>query len=393
MLLRLVRPNWDCIGVGLLVLCFNILVAFSGIVVTAGGNDQASFHMRSVHQALGMLPFVDISALHTATGPLYHVVVAIASWMLSANEVGIQILGSMFSVVLAVYVTYLSRSISTVSLRFLAVSPLVFSAYFWQSSLWMMTDNAAVLFFLLGINLLVTYYPKLARDLVGGLFLGLAIATRQSYAWVLLPVFYVNFVILRRGGSIPHRFLSLASWCLPGVAVLLYLISSWGGLTPSAMRGFNNNGLSPSALSYAYALSLMFFLPILLSVWSSLRSTLSSKIGVSCLVFGVCAALPAAVFESAPTERPNDARRGGLLWTVLSKLPVIEGRSLVLIVLSFAGGVVLTSVGVILQKELGNLVAVSVPALAVSATFGSQLYQKYFELPLAGLAVISIISC
>lgn len=392
MFLIRVRGNLDCVIVGLFVLSCNVAIAYSGIVVTAGGNDQVSFHMRSVRQVLEMFPSIDISALYTATGPLYHLLVAAGSWMFSAGEVGVQILGSLFSVVLAVFLTYVSRSIESLPLRVLALSPVMFSPYFWQSSLWMLTDNAALLFYVLGMYLLVSQRPNHGRELTGGLLLGLAIATRQTYVWALLPVALLAVFTSRSSDHFVHRIVSAACWCLPGMSVLVYLVFSWGGLTPPAMRGFNANGLSPSALSYGYAIAFVFFFPILVSVSRGLRSAVAPPTAFACVVVGLLASLPAAIFESFPTERPNDARRGGIVWSALSRLPEAAERSLALVALSFAGGVVVTAVCITLKRELGYLVFISVPALGLSATFGSQLYQKYFELPLAALAVLCLVS-
>src|SRR6478735_12141347 len=79
-----------------MVIAATAVVAVRGILVTSAGVDQRVFHLPSVMYLRETAPHIDIVDMPTATGPLYHLSVAVVSGLLQLNTAGTQIVGSFF---------------------------------------------------------------------------------------------------------------------------------------------------------------------------------------------------------------------------------------------------------------------------------------------------------
>ncbi|APA96542.1 hypothetical protein [Nocardia seriolae] len=376
-----------------LVLALAAVIAATGVVVTAGGNDQRAFHWPSVEQLRTSCPHLDLVGLNTATGPLYHLVVAAISGPLGLGEHGTQVVGALFAGCLAALAVRHARALPSWWSRGLAVAPLLLSAYFWQSALWMLTDDAALVFAMAAMMLMLAVPAGPGRNAIGalvaiGVLVAAAIATRQTFVWLLAPA-ALSVVDPARPLHYPRSTLRDAALVLgPGIAVLAGLIALWGGLTPPAMRQFNAANPSWTAIAFTFAVAAIFAVPVLAATAqvAVVRTHLVPE-----LVTGLVVAAPAVVFRSAATKFPDDSRRGGVLWTLVGKLPVLDGRSPVLAVLAFVGGFACAALFFVLERRTALLMAGALVALAVVTAPGSQLYQKYAELPIAMLAVLVIV--
>ena len=98
------------------------------------------------------------------------------------------------------------------------------------------------------------------------------------------------------------------------------------------------------------------------------------------------------LFPSAVTQAPDHSRRGGAVWELVAIGGDVVERSGVLIALGFVGAFTATLVCTQLARKLTVIVGASLLALAVVASVGAQLFQKYVELPIAVVAVITIVS-
>ncbi|MGW4247165.1 hypothetical protein [Nocardia sp. NPDC004722] len=426
-----------------LVMVLAAIVAATGVVVTAGGNDQRAFHWPSVEQLRHSFPHLDLVGLNTATGPLYHLVVAAISGPLGLGEHGTQVVGALFAGCLAALAVWQARTLPTWYLRGLAVAPLLASAYFWQSALWMLTDDAALLFALAATILMIA--PATTRRQVAiGVLVAAAIATRQTFVWLLAPAVLscADRMLLRQDQEQPRRdqaqlrqdparprqdlvrprqdlarpqqdptrpqrdrprpqqdspptrqdlTAALRGVVLvagPGVVVLAGLIALWGGLTPPAMRQFNAANPSWTAIAFTFAVAAIFAVPVLVA---TARVAVVREHLFAGTVTGLIVAVPALVFRSAATKFPDDSRRGGVLWTVVGKLPDVAGRSPVLAVAAFIGGFACAALFFVLERRTAVIMAAALIALAVVTAPGSQLYQKYAELPIAMLTMLVIV--
>ncbi|SDR29294.1 hypothetical protein SAMN04489765_4627 [Tsukamurella pulmonis] len=360
-------------------------VAVSGVIATAGGDDQRDFHLPTVMLIRESFPHIDFVGLPTATGPLYHLVVAALSGPFGFGAAATQAVGAIFAVALAVLAVAFAQAAPTWTGRALAVAPLLLSAYFWQSALWMLTDDAAMLFAFAALAVSLRFDGARAQ-LAVGVLIAAAIATRQNSVWLLLPACAAYAV----AGGGPRRpdIAALTRICAPGLGTLAGLTVLWGGIAPPAGRAMNAMHRSPTSLSFVAAVAAVFLVPVVLAV-SPLTEVRSWAREAS--VVGVVAALPAVVFASAATLAPDDARRGGLVWSAVGSLPDVAGRSPVLIVLAFVGGFAATVLVRTVPARAGVVLATALPALAAVLVFGAQLYQKYAELPVAVLTVLLLV--
>ncbi|WP_072749482.1 hypothetical protein [Rhodococcus maanshanensis] len=369
------------------VLACTALVAGLGVIVTAGGRDQRSFHLPSVMRIRDDFPRIDIVDLPTATGPLYHLVVAAISGPFGMGEAGTQIVGALFAAALAALAVWHARSVPTPYGRALAVAPLLLSVYFWQSALWMLTDDAAILFTMAALVLLERTLTT-RRQVAIGVLIAAAIATRQTFVWALVPAILACLWSMR-GRPWPTRVGALARLCVPGVAVLVALVTMWGGLTPPAMRGFNASTQSWTSIAFTFAVAAIFAVPVLIATMRTDVIRERARVGVA---VGAVAALAASVFPSAATSFPDDSRRGGVVWAVVAQVPDVAGRSPILVILAFIGGFACTVVFFILERRTAIILASALCALAVATAPGAQLYQKYAELPIGMFAVLAIVA-
>ncbi|MEV6768627.1 hypothetical protein AB0N05_08320 [Nocardia sp. NPDC051030] len=370
-----------------LVVALAAAVAATGVVVTAGGNDQRAFHWPSVEQIRASFPHLDLVGLNTATGPLYHLVVAAISGPLGLGEHGTQVVGAVFAGCLAALAVQHARTLPSWQLCALAVAPLLLSAYFWQSALWMLTDDAALVFAMAAMILMITV-PTTRGCVAIGVLIAAAIATRQTFVWLLAPAVLscVDLVSPRRDPKSTLGHAALVAG--PGIVVLAGLIVLWGGLTPPAMRQFNAAHPSLTAIAFTFAVAAIFAVPVLVASAqvAAVRAHLVAE-----TVTGLIVAAPALVFRSAATKFPDDSRRGGVVWTVVGKLPDVAGRSPVLAVAAFVGGFACAALLFVLERRTAVIMAAALVALTLVTAPGSQLYQKYAELPIAVLTLLVVV--
>lgn len=370
-----------------LVIAAAAVTAVSGVVATAGGNDQQHFHLPSVLQLRQAFPDIDLVHLPTASGPLYYVAVAGLSGSLGLGVALTQVVGSLFAAALAALTVWHARSVPTAWLRLLAVAPLLLSAYYWQSAIWMLTDDAAMLFTLSAL-LLLERDATTRRQIVVGLLIAAAVATRQTCIWAIIPAIAMC-VYSGRQESWRDSARAVARVTVPAVVVLVALMLMWGGLTPPAMRDFNTASRSWISVSFVFAVAVVFAVPIAFAACGSGHVRRHAR---AAAIVGLIAAVPAIVFPSAATTSPDESRRGGVVWSVVANGPDIGGRSPVLMALAFAGGFACTLVFYVLESRTAVILASALVGLAIVTTAAAQLYQRYADLPIAMLAVLAIVA-
>ena len=314
------------------VIASSAVVAALGILVTAGGRDQQVFHLPSVMYLREKAPNIDIVNMPTATGPLYHLLVAAVSGPLHLGAVGTQIVGSFFAAALAALAVWHTRTVPHAYGRVLAAAPLLLSPYFWESSLWMLTDDAAILFALAALITLMSGMTT-RNQLTTGLLVAGAIATRQNSVWLLAPA-CATYLYELRFHPVSVRAAAIARVSAPGAITLAVLVSLWKGLTPTWGKG-NAATQSFTSVSFAFAVAAIFAIPILLATLT--KPHVRGRIPVAVTV-GMAAAMPAVIFTSNATTKPDDSRRGGVIWSAVSVFPDVANRSPLLAALAVVGG-------------------------------------------------------
>lgn len=379
--------RWGPAVAALLVCLCSAIVASSGVIVTAGGNDQRDFHWVTVEYLRGIWPRVDVVNLYTATGPLYHLVLAAVSEPLNLSQSATQFVGSMFAACLAAAALWFAQSVRSASLRMLAVAPLLLSPYFWQSTLWMCNDAAALLFGFLALVVTLRQQPSTTRSQLGvGFLIAAAIATRQSYVWLVIPAAAVAIYGTYGSSSVQTKCAAVVRIAAPGVTLLTVLFALWHGFSPPLTQEMNASRLSWVSISYCFAVAAVFFVPILFAVGIRKVSRQTTTVAVA-----VATAIPALVFESAATTPPDNSRRGSLIWILVAHSPTLADRSPLLFLLAFIGALAVCLVVLNLDRRTATLVGSGLLALSVAMIAGGRLYQKYFELPIAAFALITIV--
>jgi hypothetical protein len=105
----------------------------------------------------------------------------------------------------------------------------------------------------------------------------------------------------------------------------------------------------------------------------------------------MAAAMPAVIFTSSATTKPDDSRRGGVIWSAVSVFPDVANRSPLLAALAFVGGFASTILYFMLTRRIAILLATSLISVAIVTSAGGQLYQKYVELPIGILTLIALV--
>ncbi|UTM36555.1 hypothetical protein MX572_18840 [Rhodococcus pyridinivorans] len=353
------------------------LVAASERVVTAGGRDQKNYHYPTIEGLRSLFPSVDVVDVQTATSPLYHLMVSWAAIPLGSSLFVTQVLGSFFGAALVAVLVAFAWPIKSLALRALVLAPLFLSAYFWQSTLWLNTDVATL--FWAALALLGTLRAESVRDFaLVGVFCCLAVATRQTAVWLLIPV-TAAALMGWRGRPLGVRVLV---GCAPAGVVLLALVAIWGGLTPPAFAVKNNDVTSYAAVSYGFAVLAFFAVPL---AWASIPNVSRNQLSIAGAV-GFVAAIPAVLFPSAANSA---SRTGGWVWSLVGHTPDLAGRSPLLIAAAFLGGLSSCLLANALQRRYAVVLATSFVALCAVLTAGSDLYQRYFELPVALLFMLA----
>jgi len=365
------------------------VVAALGVMVTAGGVDQHHYHWPTVNRMQSELPTLDITNVETATSPLYHVIVAIFSRLFGLTESQAQFVASIFAAGLAALVVWYAASIKKPSLGALAAAPLLLSPYFWQSALWMLNDAAALLFCLAAFIVTLRQRPAKGRSqLAIGFLLAAAIATRQSYIWCLAPT-AITTIYVMQGYSTPAKMAAIARIVCPGLATISALVLLWNGVAPPNFQESNAGTLSWTGIPYTFAVCSIFFFPVLVSInskfWKLRRPLIPIAAGIAVSIF-------AFIFRSDATHPPDSSRRGSLVWNAVDHAPVVADRSLLLAFMAFVGAYAVYGVLINVDRKTAILVGVAIASLAVTMVATGRLYQKYFELPITALILISIVT-
>jgi hypothetical protein len=181
------------------------------------------------------------------------------------------------------------------------------------------------------------------------------------------------------------RLLRVLTVAAPAVFVLAGLVALWHGFLPPRFQEMNAASRSWLSPTYCAAVAAVFFVPISLATYGRGRPRLLTTLGA-----GVAVASPALLWTSSATAGSDNSRRGGLIWESVAHTPLLDGRSPLLVLLAFAGGCSICHVMVALDRAVGTLVVAGFAGISVTMTVGGQLYQKYFEMPVAALALMAI---
>lgn len=318
--------------------------------------DQEKFHLPVIRKFVEQWPDVDLVNYHSATSPGYHLFMAGIVKVFGDHVVLLQLVNAGISLLLLLNVARGAARLISPTFAAFAAAPLLCSSYFLGSSIWLTTDNAALLFVTLALGSAALAPANPIRSLRQGVFAGLAVATRQLHVWLAAPILisaahrsgyferWVPKVPVAehppRPGGMPALVAGVIGAAIP-FAVLGYFVWIWGGLIPPAYRDLHGGGDVESVAGSAnfalpaLALSLLgalgvFYLPVARKQLRALRPT--DPLVIGCVVIGLVAALaPATSFD------PAAGRRYGWMWEIIRRLPAPMDRSVAPMVLAPLG--------------------------------------------------------
>lgn len=376
--------------------------------------DQNGFHLPTIRTFAAQWPTPDLRDYLSATTPGYHLALAGASRVVGESVVALRFVGLLFSVGLAATLGWaLGRRLAW-PIALACGAPVVASLYVIGPAAWLLPDNAS-LWAVLGVLLLA---GRGKADVfffaTTGLLMVAVVLTRQMHVWVLAPVVVAAWLAIgaadadeRAGGPAPLfsrgdllglferpvaralRVLAALAAVAPAVLLLWAFVKLWGGLTPAGTmvpeppahlegpanfaRVGGGNAATPALILALWGIYGLFFSGYLLGpladLWRRARWVV--------LAAAVVGALAASVPVTAPSV---EAGRWTGLWQIAAKLPVIGGRtSVLLLALAPVGAVLLAAAAHGLAPRWRWLLLGSVSGFAAAQSASMLSWQRYIE--------------
>lgn len=310
-----------------------------GLETMAPSFDANSFHIPQINHFIEH-PFDLFGYPPTsATTPGHHLVLAWLAKLLghssiSATTWSIRVSSSLFGHG-AIALTFIAacRLGARPQHAAIAVLPLACSSYVVAASIWIVTDNGALFFFVSCVSVMLFHRNR---------FGGVAVASMALVSWrqIYFPVvggFGLPFLFPGRTRNDLLRGLAAV---IPASIVVGAFAISWNGLTPGDTQAYNEARFQLAVPIHALALAGLYAFPFalfLVPVWKSLERRRRITI------VAVASVLVTAMWMFARTDFDPDAGRwGSMVWLVAKKLPVFAGRSPAVLVLAILGGAALS---------------------------------------------------
>lgn len=214
-----------------------VAIAFDWLATTFPtfhGSDETLFHYPAIQGFFAQLPYPDVSDYSSATGPLFHLLSALAAKVVGLSLQSLRLVNMVVSLA-AVFVFYslvaraAPRNEALVLALLFGISP-----YFFGASFLVLTDNIGILFALLSVHALFrSWETNQARYWIALCFwICLATLTRQLYAWLAVGAVLAMFV---RGEPLRSAAFKIVGLAIAGLP-LAGLVLLWGGLTPPSFQ-------------------------------------------------------------------------------------------------------------------------------------------------------------
>jgi len=340
--------------------------------VTFHGADETLYHLPVIKQFLGVWPRPAWADYNSATGPLYHYLVA--GWAHVVGDAVWQL--RLFNVLTTwafgiVFAAALRGAGATARWAILGSLAVVMSPYVFGVSFLLLTDNLALLFAAVSVvGLQASARGSRAGLLVATVSLALATLTRQPFAWLLAPYVMMGWQ------SRPDLRTTLGRLALGVVALIplgILVVVIWRGLLPPTLQDKHQSGFYVRNIVFALALLgvlVLLALPLLVQ-----RARETPKWAAAGAIVG---AIVPVVMPLTPATGYN-----GWLWQVGRHLPSLGAIFLVFIPLVSLGG---CAIALLLARRNEWASAVTLAAFLLALGANATSYQKYSEpVLLAGL--------
>lgn len=340
--------------------------------------DHRYFHLPLVREWAKVWPVVDLHDYNSATGPLYHWLMAGAAQIVGVGageetSVPLQCTSSLFAFALAAVVYVYARRRADPMFAIGCALPLLACPYVLGNAIWMMTDNLALAFVALAVGSAAFGTTLAGSRLSQGFGAALATATRQINIWLLAPVAASWWLGGRRGTGV-----TLLAMAMP-VAVLATFVLLWHGLVPPKFKALHASGVNPAAIGFTLTLVAAYGACLLPAAREGVRR-LVARPGT---VIGI-AVMGAALAALGPSFASEEAgRNGGWVWTAVAHAPVIAGRSVVILFGGSCGAIVIAVLVAELEPHGGKHAALILLAalggFVAAHVANAQIFQRYYD--------------
>ena len=372
--------------------CAVLPVIMFGSDATSEASDEAAAHLPTVLQFAAQLPTPDLHDYPSATGPGYHLLMAVPARM-GVGVHGLRIIASLAGLALVLLVWRTAARAAGPAVALALTLPLLVSTYVLSGSAWLTTDVLSVLIGTTMVAIAAWWMPTMRTFLTLAVLFVAALSVRQTNVFLAAPILAAGILGSPLGrsasdaeqwsGDEPRSWSRLAAAFLalvPAALLLLALVNMWGGLMPATFRSMHDKGLSPVAPAYGLALlgtwAAIALLPMAPEVLHTVRRHALAITLVASLAF-----LGAVVADS--TWSVEQGRWGGAYWMIVKAFPAFGGRSIVIVAAAVVGAVLAAVLWIraaeIRRGRQATIVLVSLLALMVVQAGNSQVWQRYFD--------------
>lgn len=316
---------------------------FAGVATMAQHGDMVKFHLPQINYLIQHpLDIVHYDA-SSATTPGHHILVAWVAKILGYEQVTeadipLRLLNVFvgLGLIAAAWTTFYRMS-KDLLFATACTLPLVGSNYVLTASIWINTDNGAMLFYTLALYSMLFYTERVQWTAIAVL---LMVMWRQIY----LPVVGAFALpALLPGPDRKKRIILAVASVVPTALVVAIYANAWNGLTPGTTQTYNKFTLNFSVPLHAVALVGLYTCAYALLLWPTLKE-LDAK-GKK-IAFGVGAAVGTVLWAIAASNYDNQAGRwGSLIWVLAKKSPAIGDKSIVVLLLAILGSSTIAAMG------------------------------------------------
>lgn len=359
--------------------------------------DHVRYHLPSVMLIRERWPSLNIATdTLSAITPGYYYLLASLSFLVGKGEISLRLINLFISsLVPALLLSYAKHSGLGARVAIVFLLPLLLSPSFVKNSIWIMTDNAALLLAVLSLLLIIDAPAGMGRSAVPiGILSSMATFFRQTNFWLVVPA-AINLVLptssndkVTRDAFFPEKILCTSkkkaspllwtAFLLLPLLVVIILILSWGGPVPSR---WSNASLSISICPIAYILA-VFAVSGSGYVLAIANKSISYYLRLPLVRYFLATGFVVSLIS--PTSYNIGAGRwGGMFWEIVKLMPTLGERSILFMLLAPIGSAV---IGILWHEMSRNnrkkesLIWISSVA-AWSATFvvNRQVFHRYFE--------------
>jgi hypothetical protein len=341
-----------------------VFLALTIPMVLSGRGESTNFaygertsHLPVIRSFVEQWPRVDVCNYATkaleqqylAMTPGYHLLLAAFARYVSPHLMALRLFNAFIGLAMVLCFYAITKKFSDSTAAFFLALPLCCCLYTIGGSIWLNTDNLAIL--LACGSLGMSLWSSAGGVIAAGILAGWCVLVRQNYLWLCVPILLSGIQLAPTGQGLSESGTSREPgkvwncWsgllvgltgCLCPLVVAGYFLILWHGFTPPAISS-QFKGVNLIALPYALAI---FGVLATFLVGYAMPSFKRVHIPGQTL-FAMAAAVGAISITVPSSYNQNAERWGGALWEAVRIFPTVADRSPLLVSLAVVGAVFL----------------------------------------------------